>query len=81
MLSEYLQAALAKAHYKLLDDGSYHGDIPGFQGVWANAKTLEVCREELREVLEEWILLKVRDNDPLPTVSGKHLRIPAAARA
>ena len=58
MLSQYIQAALRKAKYEILeDDGTFYGEIPEFQGVWANAATLEDCRNELAEVLEEWIFL------------------------
>lgn len=63
MVSEYVKAALHKARYEILTDGgSYYGEIPGFEGVYANAATLEACREELREVLEEWILFRVSRN-------------------
>jgi len=80
MLSEYLLAALHKARYEILpDDGSYYGEIPGFDGVYANAPTLESCREELREVLEEWILFRVSRNLPLPVVDGRELTIRATA--
>lgn len=60
MLSEYIEKKLKTARYKILKDGSYFGEIPGLKGVWANAKNLEDCREELQEVLEDWLLLKVR---------------------
>lgn len=65
MLSEFLENKLKKARYKILSDGSYFGEIPGARGVWANTKTLENCREELREVLEEWVLLKVRAGESI----------------
>ena len=56
MLSEYIRAAMRDARYEILsDDGTFYGEIPGFQGVWANCDTLEECREELAEVLDEWI--------------------------
>ena len=29
-------------------------------------KTLEKCRETLREVLKEWIILKLKDGDRIP---------------
>lgn len=58
MLTAYIEAALRKAHYEILPDHEgYFGRIEGLQGVWANAETLETCREELREVLEEWVVL------------------------
>lgn len=67
MLTEYVQAALKKAKYEILpDDSSYYGEIPGFKGVYANAATLEECRTELREVLEDWILLGISRHSPLP---------------
>lgn len=60
MLSDYLHAALRRAMYETLpDDGSYYGEIPGFNGVYANADTLEECRKQLAEVLEEGILFRL----------------------
>jgi predicted RNase H-like HicB family nuclease len=59
MLMNYIRVAMHRARYEILpDDGTFYGEIPGFAGVYANADTLEACREELREVLEEWILLR-----------------------
>ena len=57
MLTAYIQTAMQQAQYKILEDGSYFGEIPGFQGVWASEQTLEDCRRVLQEVLEEWLLL------------------------
>ena len=76
MLTEYIEAAMKKARYELLsDDNSYYGEIPGFQGVYANAGTLEECRTELREVLEDWIMLGISRHATLPTVDGIQLKI------
>jgi predicted RNase H-like HicB family nuclease len=76
MLLEYVQSALRHAKYEILpDDGSYYGEIPECNGVYANGETLEGCREELREVLEEWILFRVHRNLPLPVVDGVELQI------
>ena len=77
MLLDYIKAAMAKAEYKILpDDGSYYGHIPGFKGVWANARSLEECREDLQSVLEDWILVGVRFGDSLPRVDGIRIRLP-----
>ena len=72
MLSQFVTQKLRRANYRLLKDGSYFGEIPGLRGVWANAKNLEDCRTELKETLEDWLLLKVRDREP---VSGFHLKV------
>jgi len=66
MISQYIEKQLKKAKYKILDDGVYFGEVVGLNGVWASSETLEGCRNELREVLEDWILLKVRDGERVP---------------
>ena len=68
MLKKYIQIAMMRARYKILDDGTFFGNIKGFQGVWANADTLEACRNELEEVLEGWIILSLEKNLPIPIV-------------
>lgn len=75
MLTDYIAKQLKKAHYKLLDDGTYFGEIPGLQGVWANAKKLEDCRWELQSVLESWLLLKIQDGDAIPGLEYRPRRI------
>jgi predicted RNase H-like HicB family nuclease len=80
MFTEYIRAAMRKARYEILpDDGTFYGEIPGFDGVYANADTLERCREELEEILEEWILLRVFKHLPLPAVDGIDLTIKEVA--
>lgn len=75
MITEYLQAAMRKAKYQILEgDEGFYGEIPGFQGVYANAETLEGCREQLRDVLEEWLLFHLADNTPIPKIKGIDLR-------
>lgn len=71
MLSEFIEKKLRDARYKLLKNGTYFGEIAGLRGVWANAKNLEDCRAELREVLEDWLFLKVRDREKVPGFSLK----------
>lgn len=74
MLTEYIRAAMRRATYEILpDDGTFYGEIPGFQGVYANANTLEACREQLQEVLEGWIVLGLRLGHALPVVDGIEL--------
>jgi predicted RNase H-like HicB family nuclease len=76
MLSQYIQAALRLARYEILeDDGSYYGEIPSCQGVWANADTLEACRQELTEVLEDWIFFRVHSHLAIPSLDGVELSI------
>ena len=73
MLTAYIQAAMKHARYEILEDQSFYGEIAGFQGVYANADTLEKCREELQSVLEGWIILGLRIDHRLPEVDGLRL--------
>ena len=76
MLSEYLNAAMAMAHYELLDAGEgFYGEIPGFQGVLAQADTLENCRGELASTLEDWLLFRISRQFPVPVVEGLDLAV------
>jgi predicted RNase H-like HicB family nuclease len=75
VILEYMNKALEHSSYKKLDDGSWFAEISDFAGVWANASTVEACRKELLEVLEEWLLLKIRDGDESPPIDGIQLRI------
>ena len=80
MLKNYLSAAMHEATYEILpDDGAFYGEIPGFEGVYANANTLEACRDELEEVLEEWVLFRVSRGLSLPAVNGIELKIKEVA--
>ncbi|MBI5882585.1 MAG: type II toxin-antitoxin system HicB family antitoxin [Elusimicrobia bacterium] len=80
-LTSYIQLAMSRASYKMLEDGTFFGKIHGFQGVWANDKNLDHCRRVLQEVLEDWIVLKLRDRDRLPAIQGKTLSLPHTVRA
>ncbi|HLQ43856.1 MAG TPA: type II toxin-antitoxin system HicB family antitoxin [Planctomycetaceae bacterium] len=76
MLTAYLQAALRRAHYEIVaEDGLYYGEIRVCPGVYATAPTLEECRQQLQEVLEEWVLFRVHRHLKLPVVDGVKLAV------
>ena len=82
MINEYIQSALKHAKYEILqDDKSVYGEIPMCKGVYSYALSFEKCREELIEVLEEWILIRLRKNLDLPVIDGMDLRITEEADA
>lgn len=53
MISRYLAAALERARYRLVEDGTFAATVPGLRGVIATGPTLEACRRELAEIVEE----------------------------
>lgn len=75
MLTDYIRAAMRRAKYEILENGSFYGEIPGLQGLYANAPTLEACREELESTLEDWILVCVSTHVAMPAVDGIDLKI------
>ena len=70
MLTDYIQAAMRQAKYEFLEDGTFFASIPELQGLWANAPTVEACREELLDGLEEWIVLGLRLGHKIPPING-----------
>ena len=76
MLTKYIEAAMRHAHYEILaDDGTIYGEIPDCCGVYANASTVEECRAELAEVLEDWLLFRIHKNLALPKIDGLELKV------
>jgi len=52
---------MRRAIYEPIGDGTVIAEIPGFDGLWANAPTPADCVEELRSVLEGWATRAKRD--------------------
>ncbi len=66
MLTDYIAKKLKTAKYKTLRDGTYFASIAGLSGVWAQAKTSKRCKEELQEVLEEWLVVSLKTDRRVP---------------
>ena len=80
MFMSYVKAAMRHAHYEVLpEEGQFYGEISECNGVYASAETLEACREELEEVLEEWILFRIHRHLPLPVIDGIELSVKEAS--
>ena len=60
MSIQYIQAALENARYEMIDDEEpYYGEVPGLDGVWSSGNTLEECRKNLEEVIDEWVTVRL----------------------
>lgn len=67
MITEYIEAALAQAKYEIIeDDEPYYGEVPGLAGVWATGKTLEECHKNLAEVIDGWIVIRLKKGLSIP---------------
>ncbi len=63
MINEYISEAIKTAKYEFLEDSNtIYGEIPLCHGVYARANSFEECRRELIDVLEEWLLIRIKNN-------------------
>jgi predicted RNase H-like HicB family nuclease len=82
MLMQYLQEALARAHYEIINDETlFYGEIPDLPGVWATGLTLEDCRRNLAAALEDWLLFSLAKGLPIPPLGTVELRQPEMVAA
>jgi predicted RNase H-like HicB family nuclease len=79
MISKYIDKALERAHYEVLEDGSYCATVPGLRGVIALGGGVEECRRELAEVVEEWILVRVARGLDVPRLGGVAIKVRRAS--
>ena len=77
MIREYIETALRHARYELIDDKKpYYGEVPELQGVWATANSLEECRQNLADVIDGWILIRLSRGLPIPPIGQVRIRFP-----
>ena len=72
MIAQYIEAALSKAKYEIIEDEEpYYGEVPEIEGVWATGRTLEECRHNLAEVIDGWLVVRLRRGLDIPPI-GEH---------
>ncbi len=68
---------MEKAHYEIIrDDDPYYGEVLGLDGVWACGATLEACRAELAEAIEDWLVFSIAKGLPIPPLDGVQIPFP-----
>jgi predicted RNase H-like HicB family nuclease len=61
VITEYIHEALNRAKFEIIkDEESYYGEVTELKGVWATGKTLEECRHNLAEVIDGWLVVRLR---------------------
>ena len=71
--TEYIEAAMRRASYDKLDEKRFYGEIADCPGVYATGLSLVECQDELRSVLEGWILVSIKSGGTLPVIDGINL--------
>jgi predicted RNase H-like HicB family nuclease len=78
MIRQYVERALRGAHYDKLEDDTFCAEVPELRGVIATGDTLEVCRDQLAEVIEEWILVRVSQGLAVPALDDIEVKVQKA---
>lgn len=82
MIFEYVQEALRRAKYEMInDEEQFYAEIKELPGVWATGKTLEECRKNLVEVVEGWILIRIKKGLPIPLLGSYKIEEPRKLEA
>jgi predicted RNase H-like HicB family nuclease len=77
MICDYVQAALQRARYELIEDEEpFYGEVPELPGVWATGKTLEECRQQLAEVVDGWVLIRLARGLAIPPLGQIQVALP-----
>ncbi len=79
MLTRFLDRALRRAHYRQVDGGTFCATVRGLRGVIATGPSLEACRDELAEVIEEWVLVRVARGLRVPPLDGVTVEVRKAS--
>lgn len=73
-LTGYITEALKRAVYEYCDQTrqwcAYVQELPG---CWATGETVEHARQELRDVVEGWLMLSLQAGDPITDIQGHTL--------
>lgn len=78
LLQRFARAAVSRATIRQHDDGKWFAEVPlrGFEGVWAKKESPRDALEELEEVVFDWALLKIQQEDrDLPELEGINLNV------
>lgn len=65
-LQQFIENKLSKVNYEFDESvGEWVGSVKGIAGIYAQAKSVEKVREELTEILEEWVFLSLKNNQKI----------------
>lgn len=72
-ITSYIEKLLKKADYEYDEETkSWCASVDELPGVYAQANTIEEVRQELTEVIEDYIIESLRENHKLPNFSIKY---------
>ena len=71
LIEQWSTAALDEAEVTSLDEEGYFASVPAARGAWACEPTVDEALVVLKEVLVDWVTLKLADrDDDIPSFGG-----------
>jgi predicted RNase H-like HicB family nuclease len=75
LFRRYIEGVMTMARVES-EDSKWFAEIPGFTGVWGEGDTQEQALEDLKDGLDDWLILKIEDEDrDLPVIAGIDLNV------
>jgi len=78
MIRQYVEAALGRARYDKLKDGTFYAEVPRLRGFMATGQRLEECRNQLAEVVEERVLVRAARGLAVPPLGRIEVKVSKA---
>lgn len=76
LIGRYVNAAMKTVVPSQLDDGSWFAEITVLKGVWGSGDNPHDALVELKDVLIDWLLLKIEHEDQdIPILEGINLNL------
>jgi predicted RNase H-like HicB family nuclease len=63
ILERYIATALRRVLGETMEDGRFFVSIPALGDVWAEGATADEAMNELEDVVRQWVLMKIEDQD------------------
>ncbi len=75
LIDAYVRIAHAHRRSEQMEDGRWFAEVVGLEGAWADGDTRDEAEEELLDVLQGWVELKIEaGDDDIPPMEGIDLR-------
>jgi predicted RNase H-like HicB family nuclease len=63
LIKEYADFAVRQVNIEKTEDGTWFAQIPAMPGVWADEASIPEAVDVLREVVFDWVLVKIEAGD------------------
>ena len=74
LVKSYIEACMRRTLDEVTEEGRHFLTVPVLGQVWAEAETEKIAELELKEILTQWVMMKIEDQDrDLPVIETINL--------